>query len=149
MFECRVGRIEVKATRITKGFLQVLAYRTAFHLAAWTCIVTIGVLSLAPTEAIARTGLGAHSEHVVAYAGTAFVTGLAFWEKGRCRLTLEILTYAGTLELLQCFSPGRTSSLTDYTFSIAGILVGTMALMLLKKCVLTEPNGEPFVELQP
>jgi VanZ family protein len=96
------------------------------------------VLSLAPTEAIVRTDLGGRAEHVIAYTGAVFVTGLAYWNQGAIRLAVAFATYAGILETLQRFSPGRTSSLVDYMFSIAGIVVGMVLVLLLKKWMTTE-----------
>ena len=58
--------------------------RVALRLAAWSCIVLIAVLSLLPAEEMVRTSLGGHVEHMLAYAGTVFITGLAYararWE---------------------------------------------------------------------
>jgi VanZ family protein len=64
-----------------------------------------------------RTGHSGHVEHVLAYAGTTFLTAMAFAERGLSRLALALLIFAGGLEFLQRFSPGRTSSIWDFMFS--------------------------------
>jgi VanZ family protein len=97
--------------------------------AAWACLAVVAVLSLTPSAAIVRTGMGGHAEHAVAYAGTAFLTAAAYGS--RIRIVAALLVYAGILELLQHFSPGRTPSVVDYIFSAGGIGAGVGALALL------------------
>ena len=95
--------------------------------------MAVAVLSLIPTEQMVRTGVGGHVEHVLAYAGTAFITAIAFAERGLSPVILALLIYAGSLEFLQRFSPGRTSSIWDFMFSGAGVLTGVGAFVLLAK----------------
>jgi hypothetical protein len=97
--------------------------------AAWTCVAAIAALSLTPSDAVVRTGLGGHVEHTVAYAGTTFLAAAAYG--GWMRVAASMLAYAGALELLQHFSPGRTPSLVDYMFSAAGTVIGAAGLALL------------------
>ena len=105
---------------------------TATQLLAWLCIVAVAVLSLTPAEQMTRTGWSGHIEHVVAYAGTAFVTAMAFPKRGVFQTTLALVIYAGSLEFLQRFSPGRTSSICDFVFSGVGVVVGACAFALLQ-----------------
>jgi VanZ family protein len=106
--------------------------RTAKRVAAWSCLIAIGALSLAPAERMTRTGLGGHIEHLAAYAATALAVGVAYADHGVLRIALALLAYAGCLEVLQQFSPGRTSSFLDFTMSSAGALIGIVAFALLK-----------------
>jgi hypothetical protein len=48
------------------------------RLPAWGCVILLAVLSLLPAEEMVRTGVDGHLEHVIAYAGTAFLFGLSF-----------------------------------------------------------------------
>jgi VanZ family protein len=105
--------------------------RTAKRVAAWGCLTAIGALSLAPAERMTRTGLGGHIEHLVAYAVTALAVAVAYVEHGVLRIALALLAYAGCLEFLQQFSPGRTSNFLDFTMSSAGALIGIAAFALL------------------
>ncbi|HEY7552883.1 MAG TPA: hypothetical protein VH913_25585 [Hyphomicrobiaceae bacterium] len=73
--------------------------------------------------------MGGHVEHTVAYAGTTFLAAAAYG--GWMRVAASMLAYAGALELLQHFSPGRTPSLVDYMFSAAGTVIGAAGLALL------------------
>jgi VanZ family protein len=108
-------------------------WQTLTRWAAWACVAAIAPLSLTPAEAVARTGLGGHLEHAVAYAGTTFLVAAAYG--GRARIVAGMLAYAAGLEFLQHFSPGRTPSLVDYTFSGMGIVAGTAAAILLHRCL--------------
>ena len=92
--------------------------------AAWPCIGLLAVLSLMPGEQLTRTSLGGCAEHAIAYAGAAFITALAYGRQGLARLIFLFTAYAGLLEFLQRYSPGRTSSVGDFLYSAAGILIG-------------------------
>lgn len=125
------------------GLRRVFRLKTTSRILAWSCILAVAFLSLTPAEQMLRTGFGGRVEHVLAYAATGFITGLAFAERGLSRVTLALVAYAGSLEFLQRFSPGRISSIVDFMFSGTGVLVGVGALALLAKWLprLTEPNG--------
>lgn len=114
------------------GFRRA-SIKTIIRISAWSCIVAVAFLSLTPSEQMLRTGFSGRAEHVVAYAGTGFVAALAFAERGLLRVMLALLAYAGCLEFLQRFSPGRTSSIWDFMFSGTGVLLGVGALALLAK----------------
>ena len=127
----------MRAHRIKGSVCRILILKTAMRFAAWACIMAIAVLSLIPSEQIAQSGLNSglngHVAHVLAYAGTAFLTATAYGERGLYRVISVLFAYAGAMEFLQRFSPGRTSRFEDYMFSGAGVLVGVGALVLLKK----------------
>lgn len=93
-------------------------------LAAWSCIVALGVLSLIPKDHMVRTGFSGHIEHIVAYLGTALVVASAYGASRRPHFVTGLIAYAGTLELLQNFSPGRTPAVEDFVCSSIGVLLG-------------------------
>ena len=126
------------------GFRRAFRLKTASRILAWSCILAVAFLSLIPAEQMLRTGFNGRAEHVLAYAATGFVTGLAFAERGILRIILTLLAYAGGLEYLQRFSPGRISSIEDFMFSGTGVLVGVGALALLARWLpgLTEPDNQ-------
>lgn len=109
----------------------MLTLKAAGRLAAWTCVAVIAVLSLTPSAAMVRTSAGGHIEHAVAYAGTSFLVAAAYGRWGR--VVAGLLVYAGVLEMLQHFSPGRTPSVIDYLFSAIGVVIGVAALGLLAR----------------
>lgn len=121
----------MRTQHIKTGFHRILVLKSANRFATWVCIVAIAILSLVPH--MPRTEMGGHSEHVLAYAGTAFIAAMAYSECGIGIVLFGLVAYAGTLEFLQRFSPGRTSSFEDFMFSTAGVLVGIVAYVFLVK----------------
>ncbi|HYG90244.1 MAG TPA: hypothetical protein VD978_28760 [Azospirillum sp.] len=102
------------------------------RIATWTCVLLITVLSLLPGEDMVRTSMGGHVEHAVAYAGTTFFAVLAYGLRSDAGwLTIGLIGYAGGLEFLQRYSPGRTPAVEDFLASSAGVLIGlTVALVI-------------------
>jgi VanZ family protein len=135
----------MRAQCIKTGFHRILGQKTINRFAAWACIIIVAVLSLVPAEQMTRTGLSGHVEHVLAYVATAFITATAYGERTIIWVIIALLTYAGVLEFLQRFSPGRTSSLEDYLFSGVGVLIGVGAFVLLSRLLLrsNEPADRP------
>jgi VanZ family protein len=58
---------------------------------------------------------------------------MAYRERPLAQLLLALFAYAGSLEFLQRFSAGRTSSLEDFLFSALGIALGIAMAALLNK----------------
>jgi VanZ family protein len=100
--------------------------------AAWSCVGVLAVLSLLPAEEVVRTGLGGLIEHAMAYAGTAFLMGLAYRSQPPGRIAVVLVAYAGALELLQHLSPGRHPAVGDWLASSVGALIGTAAFPLAR-----------------
>ncbi|MBP2292797.1 VanZ family protein [Azospirillum rugosum] len=99
--------------------------KTAVTLAAWACIVTIVVLSLAPADEMVRTGADGHLEHTAAYAGTGFFVGIAYRVEERWAVLGGLMSaLAGTMEILQHFSPGRHPGFSDFGASSIGAVIG-------------------------
>jgi VanZ family protein len=94
------------------------------RFAAWSWIILIAVLSLLPAEEMVRTSLGGHIEHMLAYAGAAFITAFAYPQRDLRQITIALICYAAILEFLQRFSLGRHSAMEDWLASSAGVLVG-------------------------
>lgn len=86
------------------------------------------------------TELGGPADHMMGYAAAAFLAAITCNERGMALIALAFLAAAGALESLQQFSPGRTSSLEDFMFSAAGVMVGVAASLLLKKLRSTKPT---------
>src|SRR4051812_3403131 len=107
------------------------ALRATLRVGAWACVSALAVLSLLPGDEMVRTSLGGHPEHAIAYAGTALLAGLGY--PGRaCRSVLVLVLYAGVLELLQRFSPGRHSAVEDWLASSIGVVVGAWAALIVE-----------------
>ena len=85
-----------------------------------------------PSAHIERTGLGGHVEHVIAYGGTAAMLTVGY--QGISPVAL-LIAYAGLLEYLQRFSPGRASQARDFAFSVLGIVLGVAARWALNQTI--------------
>jgi VanZ family protein len=79
-----------------------------------------------------RTGFPGRLEHFVAYAGSAAIAMAGY---GASRGAMQIIggfwVYAGILEYLQHFSPGRHPSIADFAASALGALCGGLASAVL------------------
>src|SRR6266436_6560296 len=112
--------------------------QTSFRILTWCCGILLAVLSLLPAQDMVRTGMPGQLEHFVAYAGSATIAIAGY---GRRRGTVRIIglfwIYAGILEYLQHFSPGRHPSVADFVASALGALCGGLAVALLWR-----PSGQ-------
>jgi len=103
------------------------------RFATWACVALLAILSLTPGKVMPRTGLPGHTEHFIAYAATSLIATAAYGRRGHhwARVTGLLAIYAGILESLQNFSPGRHPAVSDFLFSVAGDVCGGLALLVL------------------
>jgi VanZ family protein len=105
---------------------------TSLRVLTWCCVILLGVLSLLPAQQMVRTGLPGRLEHFVAYAGSAAIAVTGY---GVSLVSMQIIggfwVYAGILEYLQHFSPGRHPSIADFAASALG---GCAAVLLSPSC---------------
>ena len=94
-------------------------------------IVALAALSWLPAQSIVRTGIAGQLEHLIAYAGTTIVVGLAFHRRLPLRVQCGLLILlAGILEVGQLYAPGRHASVVDFAFSAAGTMLGGASIAL-------------------
>jgi VanZ family protein len=106
-----------------------LLRRTAFV----GCITPLAMLAWLPANAMTRTTMGGHAEHLIAYVATTIVVGLTF--PGRPRLAAQgilLIAYAAILELGQLHAVGRHASFDDFAFSAAGVAIGGLCLWIAR-----------------
>ena len=78
-----------------------------------------------------RTGLPGRLEHFVAYAGSAAIAMAGYGASRRGVQTIGgFWVYAGILEYLQHFSPGRYPAIEDFAASALVALCGGLAIAL-------------------
>ena len=85
-----------------------------------------------------RSVLPGPLEHFVAYAGVA-VAGYGP-SRGRVRIIGALCVYAGILEYIRHFSPGRHPSIGKFTGSALGVLCGGLAMVLLWRRLSAHPR---------
>ena len=104
---------------------------TLFRVLTWCCVALLGLLSLLPAEEMVRTEFPGKLEHFVAYAGSAAIAMAGYGtSRGVARITTCFRIYAGLLEYLQHFSPGRHPSIGDFAMSALGVLCGGIGVGL-------------------
>jgi VanZ family protein len=100
----------------------------------WSCVVLLAFLSLLPAQEMVRTDLSGQLEHFVAYAGSTAIAMAAYGLRWGCfRINGCFWVYAGVLEYLQHFSPGRHPAFEDFAVSALGALCGGGAVLLLRR----------------
>ena len=107
------------------------AVLTSFRVLTWYCVILLAVLSLLPAQDMVRTGIPGQLEHFVAYAGSASTAVAGYRRRGAVRIIGLFWIYAGILEYLQHFSPGRHPSIADFAVSALGALCGRLAAALI------------------
>lgn len=104
----------------------------SIRVLTWCCVILLAVLSLLPAQQMVRTGLSGRLEHFVAYAGSAAVAMAGYGaSRGGMQIIGGFWVYAGILEYLQHFSPGRHPAIEDFAASALGALCGGLAIALL------------------
>jgi VanZ family protein len=108
--------------------------RTSFRILTWCCVILLAVFSLSPGQDMMRTGIPGQLEHLVAYAGSASVAIAGYGRRrGTARIVGLFWIYAGVLEYLQHFSPGRHPSIADFAASAVGAFFGGFSATLLAR----------------
>jgi VanZ family protein len=99
---------------------------------AWICIVALAMLALLPATDVPQTGFPNLVNHLIAYAGSSLIAVAAYHRKLRSELVIvAICCYAGILEYLQTFAPGRHPAVEDFAASVIGTVCGGAAAALL------------------
>lgn len=105
---------------------------SALRFIPWLCVLAIAILSLVPGGARPHTGLRGQAEHFLAYFLTAVMLGMQKQDLGyRSSLAIALCAYAGTLETLQIWVPGRSAQLIDFAASSGGALSGMILSAVL------------------
>jgi VanZ family protein len=100
----------------------------------------LAALSLVPIMKMVRTTLPAPVEHFVAYAWVAAIATAAYIpSRVGVRIIGGLCVYAGILEYIRHFSPGRHPSLGKFAGSVLGALCGGLAVVLLSR----RPSDQP------
>jgi VanZ family protein len=116
---------------------------TMLRVLTWCGIVLLAVLSLLPGKAledlslspmmqIVRAVLSGPAEHFVAYATVAAIA-MAGYGSTRNRMWIigGLCLYAGALEYIRHFSPGRHPSIGKFAGSALGAICGGLIFFLL------------------
>jgi VanZ family protein len=136
---CRRNLARARSTRVrgvVKSFTidnvtPMHGIQISFRILTWSCVILLAVLSLLPAQDMVRTGIPGQLEHFVAYAGSASIATVGYRQRGAVRIVGLFWIYAGILEYLQQFSPGRHPSIVDFAASALGAFFGGLAVVPL------------------
>lgn len=104
------------------------------RICTWGCIGALAILSLLPAEEMVRTGIGGHIEHFIAYGGSAGIAILGYGRRYPLgAMVAGFILYAGLLECLQTFSPGRHPAFADFVASSLGALCGALVAAAISR----------------
>jgi len=93
---------------------------------AWSLAAIVVVLSLVPSELRPETGLSHILEHFSIFAATGAAFGLGYEARGG-RLAIQLVIFAGAVEIAQLFAPGRHARLSDFLVDAVAICAGSIA----------------------
>lgn len=107
--------------------------KPCIKLGGWLAILTIAVLSLVPGEIRPHTLSISQLEHVIAYAitGALLAAGYPILSQ-RIIIVVGLTCYAGILEIIQLWVPGRTSKVIDLVAGSSGALAGVLLVIGLQ-----------------
>jgi VanZ family protein len=102
--------------------MRVSLVNTSLRVPTWFSLALLAVLSLLPAQEMVRTGLPGRVEYFVAYAGSAVIAMAGYGaSRGVAQIIGGFWMYAGILEYLQHFSPGRHPAIRDFAASALGV----------------------------
>jgi len=116
---------------------------TLFRVLTWCGLVLLAVLSLLPGKELValslsplidmmRVVLSGPAEHFVAYAIVAAIAMAGYGAtRNRMRIIGALCLYAGALEYIRHFSPGRHPSIGKFAGSALGAICGGLIFLLL------------------
>jgi VanZ family protein len=106
--------------------------RMCFGALGWLLALVIVLLSVVPASYRPVTGAPSFAEH----AGIYLAMGAAFAVGYRDRIStvvVGLLTFAGLIEFIQIWVPGRHARLTDLQVDSAGAGVGVLAILMARR----------------
>lgn len=104
----------------------------AVRIGAWCLAVTIVILSVVPPRLRPETAAPHNFEHFTIYLVTGFAFGLGY-DRKRALLAILLVIFAGCVELMQLFVPGRHARLSDFIVDALAICLGSIAVSLLNR----------------
>ncbi len=113
------------------ALIQNMQVRVARY-AGWSLAIAIIVASIVPADLRPQTGAPHNLEHFVIYAVTGVVFGLGYAGK-RPALALFLILFAGSVEFVQLFVPGRHARAVDFIVDALASCVGVLAVSLVSR----------------
>ena len=112
-----------------------MSLQRVVRIVAWVLAAAILVLSLVPSVLRPETSIPHKLEHLLIFVATGVAFGIGY-EARRGLLAIELVIFAGGVEIAQLFVPGRHARLSDFLVDAAGICAGSSPYLLLNKSAL-------------
>ena len=112
--------------------LREASLQLALRIVAWGLAATIVVLSLVPSKLRPETGVPHIFEHCLIFVATGAAFGLGY-EARRGALAIQLVIFAGVVEIAQVFVPGRHARPSDFLVDAVVICTGFVAGSLAKQ----------------
>jgi hypothetical protein len=99
------------------------------RIIGWSLVAAIVVLSVVPATLRPETGLPHDFEHFAIFwaTGLAFALGYSLTPL----LATLLIVFAGAVEILQLFIPGRHARLSDFIVDALASVIGLMTVLLV------------------
>jgi VanZ family protein len=105
--------------------------KSTIRVVGWLVVLAIVVLSVVPGTLRPDVLGEKHIEHLAAYLGTSILLGAGYPRRFQLILIGVLLAAgSGTLEIVQFWIPGRSSSTVDFAASSLGAWVGVATISL-------------------
>jgi len=99
---------------------------------AWLLVVAITVLSVVPPASRPVTYAPHNLEHILVYLATGLAFGIGY-PKRPWTLAIGLVAFAGAIEFVQLFIPGRHARLSDFIIdALAGCLGVAVSYMFAR-----------------
>ena len=99
---------------------------------AWLLVAAITALSIVPPGSRPVTSAPNFLEHFAVFLVTGMALCLGYRDR-KAVVSAFLLMFAGCIEFVQLWIPGRHSRLSDLLINSAGVLVGIVAIALVSK----------------
>ncbi len=105
----------------------------AARVAAWFLAIAIVVLSLVPRDLRPETELPHYLEHFLIFFATGIAFGVGYGRRNLGLLATLLFLFAGLVEVMQLFQPGRHARISDFLIDTFALWVGLLGVSFSKK----------------
>jgi VanZ family protein len=95
----------------------------AAQITAWLLAAVITALSVVPPWLRPETGVQHDLEHFSIFFMTGIAFGFGYWRRPSV-VTIALVVFAGMIEIVQMFVPGRHARLSDFIVDALALCVG-------------------------
>ncbi len=108
-----------------------MAHRPLGVWGFWLAVLTVGVLTVLPTDMLPTGAFDFwdKAQHAIAFGILSFL-GLIAYPKRHNEVIFGLILYGGLIEVVQAFIPWRSCEILDFLADVCGVIVIAMILQL-------------------